>query len=129
METRSVVVDTSVLIEYLRAKDKTKTTLQRLPDHFQIFISAITLYELLMGGRNHEKWNEVRRLIEDIPVLPFDHDVAEQAARIYHQLKKLNRLIEFRDLFIAAAALAREMPVLTLNRKDFSRIKNLELVE
>ena len=46
-----MVIDTSIFIEFLRAKDKTKTALFLIPDDEQIFISSITLYELLMGSK------------------------------------------------------------------------------
>ena len=36
-----MVVDTSIFIEFLRAADKTKTSLYKIPDDYQIFISAI----------------------------------------------------------------------------------------
>lgn len=39
---------------------------------------------------------------EGISVLPFNEDVASKAAMIYHQLRQINQMIEFRDLFIAA---------------------------
>ena len=48
-----MVIDTSIFIEFLRAKDKTKTALFLIPDDEQIFISSITLYELLMGAYTH----------------------------------------------------------------------------
>jgi tRNA(fMet)-specific endonuclease VapC len=50
MESPGMVVDTSIFIEFLRAKDKTKTALYLIPDDAQIYISSVTLYELLMGA-------------------------------------------------------------------------------
>lgn len=44
-----MVIDTSVFIEFLRATDKTKTTLYQIPNNLQIFISSVTLYELLIA--------------------------------------------------------------------------------
>lgn len=67
-----MVVDSSIFIEYLRAKDKKKSTLFSIPDSTQNFISAVTLYELLMGAIDENKLKDIRLLTEDIPVLPFD---------------------------------------------------------
>jgi len=39
-----MVVDTGVVIEHLRAKEKTSTTLFQLSDEPELFISAISLY-------------------------------------------------------------------------------------
>ena len=67
-----MVIDTSIFIEFLRAKDKTKTVLFKIPDDEQIYISSVTLYELLMGAYTPNKVNDIKILTEDIPVLPFN---------------------------------------------------------
>ncbi|MCF2491295.1 hypothetical protein L0659_24190 [Dyadobacter sp. CY347] len=50
-----------------------------------------------------------------------------KAAEIYHNLRRRNSLIEFRDIFIAATALTFQLPIKTLNQGHFQRIENLEL--
>ena len=82
-----MVVDTSVFIEFLRAKNKTKTALFSIPDNMPIYISSVTLYELLMGATSDEKKNDIKILTDDVPILPFNDDVARKAAEIYHQIK------------------------------------------
>ena len=47
---------------------------------------------------------------------------------IYHQLRQVNKMIEFRDIFIAATALVYNLPVKTLNKKHFARISGLSAV-
>lgn len=127
MESSGMVVDTSIFIEFLRAKDKTKTALFLIPDDEQIFISSVTYYELLMGASTEDKITDIKILTEDIPVLPFNEEVAEKSAVIYHQLRKLNKMIEFRDIFIAATCLVNNLPVKTLNKKHFERIQELSV--
>lgn len=122
-----MVVDTSIFIEFLRKKNKTETTLFSLPENGQLAISSITLYELLMGATNKSKKEDVKLLTEDLLVLPFDREVAQKSGEIYHQLRKENNMIEFRDIFIAATCLVYDMPLKTLNQKHFNRIANLEL--
>jgi len=103
-----MVVDTSIFIEYLRSKKKDQTIFQKLPDKAVIFISSVTLFELLIGASSNEKWEELRKLTEDIPVLGFTEKIASLSAQIYHELKKSNKLIEYRDIFIAATAIAND---------------------
>ena len=129
MEISEMVADTSIFIEYLRAKKKENTILQNLPNNTELCISTITMYELFMGAKNQEKWTEVYKLIEDLVTFRFDHKVAILSAKIYHQLRKDNKMIEFRDIFIATTAIHNKLPLLTLNKKDFSRIKNLKIVQ
>lgn len=129
METTALVVDTSIFIQYLRATKKGNTVLQKLPNNIDLYISSITIYELFMGGTDQDKWKEVKRLIEDLVVLNFNNETAILASKLYHQLRKQNKMIEFRDIFIAASAIHHDIPLLTLNTKDFSRIKNLKIFE
>ncbi len=123
-----MVIDTSIFIEFLRKKDKTKTVLFSIPENVQLAISSVTLYELLMGATDKSKKQDVKILTEDLLILPFDREVARKSGEIYHQLRKENNLIEFRDIFIAATCLIYEMPIKTLNRKHFERIKNLQII-
>ena len=123
-----MVIDTGIFIEYLRAKNKSKTVLYQLPADAAIHVSAVSVYELYMGATTKEKEGHVSALLDNIPVLSFDHSVAEKAAEIFHVLKKQNQLIEFRDIFIGATALAYEFPLKTLNFKHFKRIPDLQLI-
>jgi len=127
MESPGMVVDTSIFIEFLRAKDKTKTALFLIRDDEQIYISSVTLYELLMGASTPDKIKDIKILTDEIPVLPFNEEVAEKSAEIYHQLRQLNMMIEFRDIFIAAICLVNNLPVKTLNKKHFDRIQELSV--
>ncbi len=80
MEHSGMVIDTSIFIEFLRAKNKRNTTLFNIPETNQLYISSVTLYELYMGATTPEKISDIQILTEDIPVLTFDDAVAKEAA-------------------------------------------------
>jgi len=122
-----MVIDTCILIDFLRAKDKTKTELFKVSEIGNLCISAVTLYELYMGATSDSKMNDVKLLTEDLIVLPFDDEVSKKAAEIYHHLKSIHHLIEFRDIFIAATCIVNELPIKTLNVKHFCNIKDLKI--
>jgi len=122
-----MVIDTSVFIEHLRAKDKFKTILYNLPSNVELFVSPVSLYELYMGATTSEKENDIKLITEDLAILPFNEFVALEAANIYHGLRLNNKMIEFRDIFIASTCLVNNLPLVTLNRKHFARIKGLEI--
>jgi predicted nucleic acid-binding protein len=128
MESSRVVVDTSIFIDYLRAKDKKSTELYKIPSSKRIYISSVTLYELLMGATNEQKREDVRLLTEDTIVLPFDEEESIRASEIYHDLRKTNKMIEFRDIFIAATCLSHNLPIKTTNKNHFQSIKGLKIV-
>ena len=71
------------------------------------------------------KVKDIKILTEDLPILSFNEDAASQAAEIYHYLRHKNKMIEFRDIFIAATCIVNNLPVKTLNKKHFDRIPGL----
>ncbi|PIY03022.1 MAG: hypothetical protein COZ21_11135 [Bacteroidetes bacterium CG_4_10_14_3_um_filter_31_20] len=85
MANRKMVVDTSIFIEHLRAKDKTKTTLFSIPENQKILISAITLFELFIGATTAEKWNDIQKLTNGIEIIPLSPEIAEESAKIFQE--------------------------------------------
>lgn len=122
-----MVIDTGIFIEYLRAGNKQNTVLFSLSDDRELFISSVTLYELYMGATSEEKITDVKFLTDDLTVLVFDRVIAVKASEIYHQLRKSNKMIEFRDIFIAATCIIHDLSVKTLNSKHYSRIAGLNI--
>lgn len=128
MGSKNLVIDTGILIEFLRAKDKSKTTFYTLVEKTKICISSVTLYELMMGATDDLKKEEVNKIISNLIILPFDSEASKTASEIYHKLRKSNKMIEFRDIFIAATCIINKLPLKTLNKKHFERITSLKLV-
>jgi len=123
-----MVADTGIFIEHLRAKDKLSTTLYKISENIDVYISAVTLYELYMGATTKDKEKDVRNITENFTVLPFTDTVAQKAAELYHKLRLSNQMIEFRDIFIAATCIVHELPIVTLNKKHFKRIDGLKIL-
>lgn len=70
-----------------------------------------------------------KMFFERIQVLAFDENSAVAASEIYKQLKSENKLIEIADILIGSIALTNQISLATLNKKHFTRINNLELVQ
>lgn len=125
-----ICLDTNVLIAHKRAKknDKDKTSLYRLTlESYSFAVSIITVYELLRGDNKDEDlyW---KAMFSNMTILPFDYNCAEQAARIYKDLKQKGQLIETEDLLISATALHHNLRLATGNVKHFERIAGLALL-
>ncbi len=73
-----MVIDTGIFIEHLRAKEKLGTTLYKISDNTELFISSVSLYELYMGATNKEKEKDVKNITGDLSVLPFTDAVAQK---------------------------------------------------
>ena len=119
-------LDTSILIEHYRAKDKSKSHFYRLSQNYNFVISSIVKYEILCGDKNKDKyWN---LLFEQFKILPFDSDCAIIAADIYMDLKQRNQLIEIDDILIASISIKNHIKLATLNLEHFIRINHLQLI-
>lgn len=128
MERSVVLLDTGILIEFFRKKEKEKSILYQLSlDSYEFRVSTITQYEILLGANESqiEFWNS---FFERIQSLSFDKNSAIAASEIYKQLKAKNELIDMADILIGAIAMSNHISLATLNRKHFSRIKGLELL-
>lgn len=123
-----ILLDSSVLIDYFRKTDKKKTFFYQLAkNNTEFCISSVTHYEIGIGNRkNHFEFWE--KLTESIIVIPFDKACSVNAINIYIDLLKSNKMIDLADLLIGATALTYNIPIATLNKKHFARIKNLELI-
>jgi tRNA(fMet)-specific endonuclease VapC len=78
-----------------------------------------------MGATDLNKKNDINILTEGLIVLSFSKEIAEKSSEIYHELRRKNKIIEFRDIFIAATCIVHDLPVKTNNRKHFERIPGI----
>jgi len=123
----SICLDTGVLIEYFRQKDKKNSFLYRLAARFGFKVSAVTEYEFLRGMKQDDAFWEA--FFAQVEVLPFDSESAKIASVIYQKLKKKNQLIGADDILIAATAIRNQLRLATLNIDHFERIEELELIK
>lgn len=129
MAGKIVLADTSILIDLFRKSEKANSKFVQLAlQGYEFQISAITEYEVYSGATTAQLpfWDD---LLQKVKVLPFDKEVVKLAVIINKQLKQTRKQIDLADLFIAATALASNLPLATLNRKHFDRIDRLNIIE
>jgi tRNA(fMet)-specific endonuclease VapC len=118
-----ICLDTSVLIEFYRNKDKSTSFWFQLAKNYQFSIPAIVKYEVLRGDKKKDEfWLEI---FNHISILPFDSDCADYASEIYKRLKLNNQLVATDDLLIAATAMKNNLKIATLNADHFKRIEEI----
>jgi predicted nucleic acid-binding protein len=129
MESRIILLDTSILIDFYRKKDKSASAfIQIYNKQTQFVISAITHYEIYIGTSPDQVvfWNT---FFSGITILPVDTEVSKTAVDIYSDLKKKSSLIDIADLLIAATAITHNYPCATLNKKHFARVDGLSIID
>ena len=127
MDRERILVDTSILIDHMRRGNKERTAFYRAAQRFDCLVSAITEFEFRVGGTAANR-DFVATLLELTPILPFDSACVRAATDIYRDLRVSNRLIALPDLFIAATAIAHDLPLLTLNLAHFERVGSLKVL-
>jgi len=128
MEHRKVLADTSIIIDHLRKSDKSASLLFKNIDNYDFSLSAVSVFELYAGATDERKKTDIENTLSAFKTLPFTHDIAVKAGDLYISLKKANRILEVKDIFIAATAVLYDMPIFTLNKKHFERIEGVALV-
>ena len=122
-----VAIDACVLIDFLRARDKAKTMYAKLArSAVPLYISTIVLFEI-RAGLNASNQECLIGLLRKTVCLPFDVRTAEIAAGLSKTLRKNRIQVESSDLFIAATAIAHDLPLATLNQRHFKHIDGLKL--
>jgi tRNA(fMet)-specific endonuclease VapC len=129
MADKIVLVDTSVLIDFYRKTEKENSVwVGLIREGYHCTISVITKYEIFSGATPSQLdfWNKI---LQAITVIPFDEETVNTAVDINAKLKRKRKQIDLADLFIAATAVTRDLPIATLNRRHFDRVDKLTLIE
>ena len=129
MENPGIVVDTDIIIDYLKKRQPGAELLKKAYRKYRLNVTSITVYELMYGVQKSKKKEDlIYRLLKFVTVLPLDEVAAPKAAAIHYALRSKGMDIGVKDSFIAGICEAHKLPLLTLNIKHFSRIPNLKLV-
>jgi len=98
-------------------------------------IAAITVAELWHGVERATAQHRAKRqryletLLASLPIIPYTEQTAYEHARIWAELESSGNVIGYYDLIVAATALERGSAVATFNRRHFSKIKGLTIIE
>ena len=127
VEAPKIVVDTDVIIDYLKKQRPGAELLKKAYLKYRLHITSITVYELMYGVQRSGKSGLISRLLRHVTVLPFDEAAAKKAAALHYALTSKGLDIGVKDAFIAAICEVHKLPLLTRNVKHFSRIPGLKL--
>lgn len=127
--TGSVVVDTSVRIDFLRDhRDLAGSRLQRLLEEGRVLLRSLVMAELLAGARSREEFEDLREVLAGIPRIPEIEQDWVSAARIRFGLRRAEWDPPLLDGLIAAVCLRLSVPLLSRD-SDFDRIPGLRRLE
>ena len=122
------LLDTNACIALLNNSSPPLLSRMRRHNPEEIGLPAPVAYELFYGAHKSRHANRNLELLDRIgfEVVPFDASDARMAGLIRSQLELIGRPIGPYDLLIAGQARARNMILVTANRREFQRVQGLE---
>jgi tRNA(fMet)-specific endonuclease VapC len=122
------LVDTDVVIDYLKGKERAVELLMSLfPEG--LAISLITygeVYEgIQYGSRPNTQEEAFKRFLRGVEVIGLDKPTMRVFATQRGRLRKSGQLIGDPDLLIAATALQKSLILVTGNDEHFARVDDL----
>lgn len=79
--------------------------------------------------RRYERIRSYEELTEGFDVVGVDQEIALASARLWADLGRVGKALAALDLLIAATALVKKHPLLTLDQRDFGDVPGLEVVD
>lgn len=120
-----VMIDTDVLIWYLRGNDRAYETIENLSN---FSISVITYMELAQGMKNKKELNSLRQALHgwNARIVYLSEEISAKAMFFVEQ-HFLSHSIEIADALIGASAIAHGLPLLTGNDKHYKVMGDIEI--
>ncbi|MEA2040892.1 MAG: type II toxin-antitoxin system VapC family toxin [Thermodesulfobacteriota bacterium] len=120
-----MLVDTDVLIWYLKGNENAYQVIENSSD---FFISVVTYMELVQGMRNKKELNNLRKAMHiwNAKILYISEEISAKAM-FYVEQHFLSHSMQLADALIGATAIAYGNPVLTGNDKHYKVLKDLKI--
>lgn len=120
-----MIIDTDVLIWYLRGHAKAAAFVDALP---RFSLSAVTYMELLQGMRNKTEFLRFQHSLKEwnADILPITERISTRAMLLVESYY-LSHALTVSDALIAATAMDNHCRLCTGNGKHYRMIKELDL--
>ena len=121
-----IVIDTSILIDYLRGGKAWEEFLSSANEDIELYLPTVVIFELFSGQSTREpkKEEEILNFLNQFQKIELNEDIAKRAGEIYRDTKVE---IQVPDYIVAASALEVNGAVLTLNTKHFRNINGVKI--
>lgn len=119
------LIDTNIIIDYLRGKSKAKDFLES--QNIKT-ISFITAGEIYQGAISKKELKLITQALSEFSIIPCDSQISTLALDLLSQYVLSHHLLIL-DAIIAATAIKNNLALLTGNYKHFSFISNLKVTK
>jgi len=116
-----ICLDTSALIEIYRENPSIKVIVER---YNEIYVTPITIFEF---GKRKLTIHLIKEILENYLTLNIGYEDSILALKMFKDLVVSGNLIGDNDIIIGACCINNDIPLLTLNKKHFERLKKFGL--
>ncbi len=114
-----LLLDTTVLLDVLRARKKRRSLLAELVAGGHVLATAaINIAEVYAGMRVGEE-TKTEAFLASLECYPMTGAIARRAGALKSAWAHKGRTLSLADMMVAATALEHELALMTDNRKDF----------
>jgi tRNA(fMet)-specific endonuclease VapC len=124
----SPVLDSDVLIDYLRGSGPGLDLVRRLSASLAFRVTAVTAFELALGRSYARDPAPVDALLA-APCLMLTRGAALCAGALFRELRSAGTGIEVRDAMQAGICLEAQVQLVTGNVRHFDRVPGLQVTE
>ena len=121
-----VVVDTDLLIDFLRGRGGGVAVVRDLLRARRLRLTAVTAFEMRLGTDFLAHRGEILRLFRSRTV-PLDLPSALRGGEVAATLRQQGQDIGMADCLQAGICLRHDLPLATRNRRHFERVAGLRL--
>lgn len=120
-----ILIDTDILIDFLRGEKNAKHLVERLKDKTLLTtdINAFELYHGAYKQRDKEKsMKDVENLLNLLQSISTDRASMKKAAEISADLDKRGQKVDTADILIGSMCVINSASILTGNKRHFERM-------
>jgi hypothetical protein len=122
------VLDSDVLIDYLRGADPGRELVRRLRATLNFQITGVSAFELAMG-RGYGRDPGPAEALLAARCLALTREAGIRAGSLQRELRAAGAGLEMRDAMQAGICLEARAPLITRNVRHFARVSGLQVFE
>lgn len=123
----SCLIDTDIVIDYLRRREYAKELLERFYREGMLAISVVTHLEVYQGMKPGEE-ERTNTFLDGFSSVPVNVFLARKAGKLLSELRARGITIGMADAIIGATALSLNVPLLTNNAEHYP-FSGLQLIK
>ena len=120
-----ILIDTNILIEIYRNNTTIVDAVKKIGQD-NIAVSDITCAELYYGARNKKELQTIAKDLKKLDILAIQTEISSKAVALVEKYA-LSHKLDIPDALIASTAIYHNLPLYTLNMKDFVFIEGIKL--